>query len=1132
MPDATSAAVKSILILAANPKGTSQLQLDQEVEEIRQRLERANNRERFLIHSQRAARADELRQILLSLDPQIVHFSGHGAGDEGLAFETETGQVQLVSASALAGLFELFDQVECVLLNACYSEGQAEAISQHVDYVIGMSQAIQDRAALKFAAGFYDALGAGKSIEVAYKFGCNAIQLEGIPQHLVPVLKQKPKATADGTSLSPLRPASVDLATKPIEIFFSYVHQDESLREQFNVHLGNLQRQSVIQQWHDRQILPGTEWDGAVHAHLHTADIILLLLSADFMASNYCWDIEVKQALKRHEAEVACVIPVLLRPVDWQDCLFSHLQPLPRDRNPITRWPDQDEAFLHIVQELRTVILGLIRKRNPNVDPAQESASRSFSPSSAGSTPTPYENLPRSGVVEFVGRTQDLIELHQQLYQTDQARVVAISGMGGVGKTELALQYARSHLADYPGGVCWLPVRSGQLETAILDFARLYFNLTPPTEMSVLQQVTFCWQHWASGEVLLVLDDVTDYEQIKPFLPSMQPRFKILITTRRQMGASISKRSLDVLPTEPALTLLRSLIRQERIDQDQAIAEQLCEALGYLPLGLELVGRYLSRKPDLTLAKMHQRLLEKGLRDRATQVVEADMTTQLGLEAAFDLSWEILPESAQRLACLLSLFAPTVIPWTLVERCESSDALDDLEDIRDEYLINLHLLQRKQEGLYQLNQLIRRFLQTRQERLAGATERVQQFCRAMIEVAQQVPEDPTRDLIMALRPAIPHLAEAATTFSSFLSDDDLIKPFEGLGRFYQGQGWYDQAAVWFERCRQTIEQRLGANHQTVTTSLDHLASVYRSQGRYPEAEPLYVQALEMRQRILGGEHPDVADSLNNLGLLYKTQGRYPEAEPLYVQALEMRQRVLGGEHPDVADSLNNLALLYAAQGQNAAAEPLFIQALEMRQRVLGAEHPRIATSLNNLAYHYTTQGRFTEAELLYLQALERFRRLLGDEHPDVAISLNNLAKLYDVQERYADAEPLLVQALELNQRVLGTQHPTIAASLNNLAAVYAIQDRYSQAEPLYLQALEMRQRTLGLDHPHVAITLNNLAKLYVTQARYREAKPLYQRSLALLEARLGAEHAFTQKVRSNFEQLLLLTQPNPSEDNI
>ena len=184
--------VKKILLLSANPTDTSKLRLDEEVRKIQAGLERAKGREEFKIISKLAVRTEDLRRALLDHEPQIVHFSGHGAGDRGLALEDNSGQMQLVSAQSLARLFKLFqDKIECVVLNACYSEVQAEAIHQHIDYVIGMNQAIGDKAAINFAVGFYDALGAGRNIEDGFEFGCASIDLENIPESSTPVLKSK-----------------------------------------------------------------------------------------------------------------------------------------------------------------------------------------------------------------------------------------------------------------------------------------------------------------------------------------------------------------------------------------------------------------------------------------------------------------------------------------------------------------------------------------------------------------------------------------------------------------------------------------------------------------------------------------------------------------------------------------------------------------------------------------------------------------------------------------------------------------------------------------------------------------------------------------------------------------------------
>ncbi|MEM8504754.1 MAG: CHAT domain-containing protein [Cyanobacteria bacterium P01_D01_bin.1] len=203
---------QTILFLAANPVSTRPLRLDEEVREIESGLQRSRHRDRFTLKQRWAVRPRDMQRALLDCRPQIVHFSGHGIGQAtqhlatedtreisldhseptakvGLILEDPLGQPKLVSTESLGALFELFaDSVECVLLNACYSEQQAQAIAQHIPYVIGMNQAIGDRAAIEFAVGFYDALGAGESVERAYKLGCVAIQMSNIPEHLTPLL--------------------------------------------------------------------------------------------------------------------------------------------------------------------------------------------------------------------------------------------------------------------------------------------------------------------------------------------------------------------------------------------------------------------------------------------------------------------------------------------------------------------------------------------------------------------------------------------------------------------------------------------------------------------------------------------------------------------------------------------------------------------------------------------------------------------------------------------------------------------------------------------------------------------------------------------------------------------------------
>ncbi|MEH2151068.1 tetratricopeptide repeat protein [Nostoc sp.] len=738
-----------------------------------------------------------------------------------------------------------------------------------------------------------------------------------------------------------------------------------------------------------------------------------------------------------------------------------------------------------------------------------------------------HHNIPPAVAFEkFVGREAELQKLHQQLQTSRQVAIVAVAGMGGVGKTELATQYAKQHLQKYQGGVCCLSAQGIDVGIQILRFAELKFKLIAPDDWELADRLRYCWQNWQQGEVLLVFDDVTDYKkQVQPYLPPESPQFKVLLTTRLGFDKTLPQLRLDVLKPLAAMKLLKSLVDRERLKSEPWVARKICKFLGYLPLALELVGRYLSTEEmqDLSLEKLRKRLEKKRLEHKAIAKVNPLMRYEYGVAEAFALSWEQLDEKAQSLGCWLSLYALADIPFS-VETIEDDDEQELWEKAIAE-LRKLHLIQWQSKGIYRLHPLIRQFFQMKLDELSEADGVKTAFVAQMVEVAKQIPEQPNRKDIFNLTPHILHLAEVATHLSQYLSDEDLIWPFKGLGWFYEGQGLYQQAEPWLQQCEKVTKNRLGLEHPHVAASLNNLAGLYVSTGRYNEAEPLFEQALELRKRLLGEEHADVAASLNNLAEMYRFTGRYSKAEVLYQQALELSKRLLGEEHPDVATSLNNLALLYGITGCYSKAEPLFKQALELNRCLLTEEHPNFANSLNNLALLYHSTGHYSKAEPLFEQALELSKRLLGEEHPDVANSLNNLALLYRSTGRYSKAELLFKQALELNRRLLGEEHPDVASSLNNLAELYHFTERYGEAKPLFEEALEVRKRLLREEHPDIAISLNNLAELYHFTGRYSEVEPLYQQALAICEQALGVGHPDTMRVRENYARFLRKAYP-------
>jgi hypothetical protein len=302
-------------------------------------------------------------------------------------------------------------------------------------------------------------------------------------------------------------------------------------------------------------------------------------------------------------------------------------------------------------------------------------------------------NLKPSGAVAFVGRADALGELEAQLQGSGPLLITALKGMGGIGKSELALRYALASLeaGTYSDGILWVEGRGADLGTQIVTFAQAQLGLMPPDNLDLAGQVAYCWRHWppltdAPGRVLVIFDDVTDAAALHPYLPPQEDRYRVVLTSRRQLGRAFSTLELDVLDLEPALELLGSLAGAERIEAVRAEAVALVNWLGRLPLALELVGRYLANDLDLDLPTLQRRLEAQTVRARALLKPEdddySDMTAKRGVAAAFELSVQELTETQGELAYALSLFGNAAMPWALVQPCLPEADEEALEDGR------------------------------------------------------------------------------------------------------------------------------------------------------------------------------------------------------------------------------------------------------------------------------------------------------------------------------------------------------------------------------------------------------------------------------------------------------------------
>ncbi|MFL5664686.1 MAG: tetratricopeptide repeat protein [Ktedonobacteraceae bacterium] len=790
-------------------------------------------------------------------------------------------------------------------------------------------------------------------------------------------------------------------------------------------------------------------------------------------------------------------------------------------------------------------------------------------------------NVPYHRNPFFTGREDLLKQLHEYFMQAKTAALKqppTITGLGGIGKTQTAIEYAYRYKDTYHS-IFW--VNATSRETLIEGFINIALLLALPTKNERDQNITVTIVHqWLANHTdwLLIMDNADDSTLVTEFLPP-RDNGHILLTTREPAWGSVARsfavEKMDEI--EGMLFLLRrakiltspSTPLSEASRADQVKAAAIVKAMDGLPLALDQAGAYIEETPSTLDAylKAYQRrqteLLQERGNDRHSHPDPVATTWSLNFEQV-----EQLNPSAADLLRFLAFLAPDAIPEEMIiagasELSPQLQALATDDTLLDQPLKILHgfsLVQRNTDKrllfIHRLVQAVLKTQMTDQAQHAWAEHTVRAVDQAFPDVTDiEAWEQCERllphalacaELINEYTFALPEAARLLNQTGDYLDDhaqyeqakslleralaihEQVLGPnhpetalnLNNLAALYYNQGNYERAKPLLERALAIHEQVLGPNHPTTATCLNNLAVLYDDQGDYEHAKPLYERALAFRPYVLGPNHPTTATSLNNLAFLHNNQGDYEQAKLLYERALAIHEQVLGSNHPTTATSLNNLAALYYNQGDYEQAKPLYKRALAIREHVLGSNHPETALSLNNLAALYYNQGNYERAKPLYERALAIREQVLGPNHPTTATSLNNLAVIYDSQGDYERAKPLLERALAIHEQVLGPNHPTTALSLNNLAALYDDQGDYKRAKPLYEQALTIREQVFGPNHPETALSLNNLAFLYNNQGDYEQAKPLYERALAIMEKTLGSNHPYTKIVRENHASLL------------
>ncbi|MDM8526599.1 tetratricopeptide repeat protein [Anaerolineales bacterium HSG24] len=718
----------------------------------------------------------------------------------------------------------------------------------------------------------------------------------------------------------------------------------------------------------------------------------------------------------------------------------------------------------------------------------------------------------------FLGRDKELSQLAKSLKMGETVVINQVdtsllldqpqvsSEFGGIGKTQLAVEFVHRYGQYFTGGVFWLNFADpGSISVDIIASGGAFASLIRADFRNLLleEQMELVLSAW-QGPLprLLIFDNCEDPALLTRWLPK-KGDCRILVTSRQTdwpESLNVTQLRLDVLSRADSISLLRQY-RPDPLASDDDVAA-LAAALGHVPLALHLAGNFLvSYREDAGVVKYLEMLQDFDTTEHPlfSQLSDFCLTEHdTYIARTLVLSYEQLGSSdptdllAQLIILRAAFFAPNAtIPRDLLlatlhhgssrqnrqdiwgklrgflssgkAKTETNDLLLRAKDALAR-LVMMGLLGLATDGALYLHPYLRDLLQT----LAIETGTRATVRQTLLETCQLLKESGSPTALLTWEPHIRATSEVKGEVEMMM----LPGPFAN-------QMIDNQANVWekyyYERALAINEQLMGENHLDTAQSLHNLGILAGFQADYISGRFYLERSLAIRLTELGEEHLEVAESFNDFGALLASQGIYDKAKLYYDKALHIRRAQLGENHPDTAQSLNNLGELFYQQEQFDEARSYFEQALTINEGVLGQYHPETARTLSNMGTVFDIQGDKVRAWFAYEEALMIFISVLGRYHPDAASMLNNLGALLDDQRDYRAALIYYEQALAIRKAILGDHHPDTATTLHNLAILFYHQKQFDQAKSLMKQALTIREMALSREHPHTKISRECLA---------------------------------------------------------
>lgn len=726
---------------------------------------------------------------------------------------------------------------------------------------------------------------------------------------------------------------------------------------------------------------------------------------------------------------------------------------------------------------------------------------------------------PRNAI--FTGRTTDLLAIAKVLLnnslQKSSNTNSALTGViltqgksaddepGGSGKTQLAVEFCYRY-GRYFQGVHWIQADQEIVDELAACGTAMRLSALPQKTFERAQATLLSWKR--TGLHLVVLDHAEKENDIFEWLEKM-PTARVLVTSSRpdwMAKTGFYLYPLDILSHEDSRKLLKThaqhLNKWKKVD-----FLPILERLGGLPQAVDLAGRYLAVRPELSsngyLAELT--LADEILKRTTTTERNEESPSIPRLAAIYAVNWKQLKTREQNPliwecfhAC--GYFAPNVpIPYDILAKSMGHEMDDDFKEAVTR-LFTLGFLQVIEAGVV-IHPRLNEFSRWMQQQ-GGEQDMLPRISEGLLSLARQANESNQPEEIESLWPHVRAAAEAAETAK--LEHSGSI--WNSLGYHLWSMTEYSGAQVCFEKALGLLEAIFGREHANIAAVKNNLGEVLYAQDEFAEARTCFEQALHIWRKTNGEEHANVATAYNNLGNTMKEIGDLTAAQVHYEKAVLIWRKTLGRQHPKLAATLLNLGEVLYKLGEKSAAQACFAQTFEVDEVVYGFDHPQRADRFNEIASILRNGNNPAGAAALYEQALRIFERVYGAEHAKIASTLNDLGEMLYQQDKIEEAKSCFRRAVKIGNEIFGAVHPYIATITNNLGSSQWMSGDLRGAQVSFERALEIDEAVYGIEHLSVARDANNLGSTLQAQGKPEEAKAYFKRALQIREHLLPPDH--------------------------